>query len=412
MQGRILARKEIRISCCSDTTRDFEILEVFTTNSRQSGHTVARRYLRLALAQFNKMKEDSTDGERQVEQFIDSYEVDKEKKQNKITIKLPADMKKILVFFGAIDYFVQHMQYQSKNDGVEIAFYLDDSLLPAGKVSVASKMAKSFISKTRKQDTRAPVLAAVEMISNYLLHPLTPISIQIFHRLHPDKSLAPDIASLTKNELEKQLTFPDTNYQQKSEFLLSWLQTSLMAKSSRDKPNKASDAFIHQQLNLQLKALAALKNKIWELMVRSVYGKPACDGGCYDSHYYEVNMLCLATLALNEEGCFELDYTHTKIYKDIYAKSKEAEPELKTEIIALLKYLGLQLKPDQDFHGKLLFTHLSNEELMRRGLGWTKSTCINVIKWGRFFKGIKEVPVLDKADSNLQKFIASLVPLR
>lgn len=412
MQGRILARKEIRISCCDDAARDFEILEVFSTASRQSGTTVARRFLRLALAQFNKIKEDSLDGERQIEKFINQYEIKREDKQNKITIKLPADTKLILLFFGAINYFVQHMHHQSQKEGCEISFYLDDVLLPANNLLVARKMANWFISKTKKTDTLPAMQEAAEIIRQYLFHPLTPLSTHILQRLHPDKNLAAEIGALAGNTLEKQLTFPDTTYQQKSEILLSWLQSTLGAKSDKDHRNELHDDAIHQQINQQLASLATLKNNIWVILITSVYGKPACDGGCYDDKYYEIQMLCNARLELNNDGVFELDYTDTETYKQIYAKSKEAEPDLKTEVTELMKYLGLQFKPNQDFHGKLLFTALSNEKLMRRGLGWTKSTCIDVIKWGRFFRDVKEIPMLRNADCNLQKFIASQVPLR
>lgn len=412
MQGRILARKEIRISCCDETTRDFEILEVFSTNSRQSGTTVARRYLRLVLAQFNKIKDDSIDGERQVEQFITSYEIKREEQQNRLTLKLPDNTDLILLFFGAINYFIQHMHYQGKKDGFDISFYLNDELVPSNNLSIARKLANWFIKKTKNTPAHTAREKAAEMIKNYLFHPLTPLSTHVFQHLHPESSLVEQISRLAKNDLEKALTFPDTTYQQKSEILLTWLKGELGSKSSKDSRNQLVDTAVHERIHQQLVALEHLKNEIKVMLIKSVYGKPACDGGCYDEKYYEIQMLCAATLAVNKDGIFELDYTGTDIYKKIYAVTKEAEPELKREVTELFKYLGLEFKPNQNFHGKLLFTTLSNEKLMRRGLGWTKSTCVDVIKWGRFFKGIREVPLLSNSDSNLQKFIASQIPLR
>lgn len=412
MQGRILARKEIRISCCSDTERDFEILEVFSTNNRQSGTTVARRYLRIALAQFNKMKEDSIEGERQIEQFITHYDINREEKQNKISIKLPADTRKILLFFGAIDYFAQHMHYQGLKEGTEISFYLDDVIVPTNKLHMARRMANSFITKTKKADSTSGRREAADILHEYLFHPLVPLSTHIFQRLHPDKSLAPEIAKLTSNLLEQQLTNPETTYQQKSEVMLFWLQTTLKRKSPKGQLDRAHDAGIHHELNEQVKALIVLKKNVWVLLIKSVFGKPACDGGCYDDKYYEISMLINAKLELADDGLFELDYTQTEAYKNVYARTKSGEPNLKLEVTELFKYLGLQFKSNQDFHGKLQFTALSNEKLMRRGLGWSKAACVDIIKWGRFFKGIAEAPILNKADRHLQKLIASLVPLR
>lgn len=413
MQGRSkLPKKEIRITSCDGWDVDFEIVEIFSVTNRQSDSTVARRYLRLALAQVAKHDAHSLDAERLITSFIARYEVNKIQKQNKLKLKLPADSLQLKYFFAAIDHFVMHIQYCAEEDGHDIDIFLNGELLPRSRANIARKLAVWFDKKVKRSDN-SELKQAMQTLAGYWQHPTQLLSTQIMDDLYPPTSLAPMIAKITKNELEQTLTHPDTTYQSKAFTLLTWLKNTLQTKSPKDARNEEQDAAIHAEINQQLASFAALKTNVWNIMIKSVFGKPACDGGLYEDKYEEIKMLLAADLSLNANGEFELDYTRTPTYQQIYAPTKQTKPDLlKTEITTLFKYLNMQFKPEQDFHQKIIFSRASNQELMRRGLGWTKPACVHLLKSSFFFNLMNYEVDKKEVDNHSQKFFASLIVLR
>ncbi len=230
----------------------------------------------------------------------------------------------------------------------------------------------------------------------------------------------PALESRIKTAMEMQPLYaamfdPATSYEDKEKLILSWLRNQIDPKQAPTsyfglfrqmitgtEPEQAKVGDNKNAINSMYENLAAIRIHLWRQKLECLVGRIASDGGPYTGRIDGIlSMLMDAKFYLNDSGAMVLDYDKSfqgHLAKD-YDHFLENDGEMKKldsfeiEIRHVLKLLGLQLVPDQDFYDNhvVAFTKESTRTLMDWGYHISKDHCKKLLKAGHDLKKLDMV---------------------
>jgi len=101
-----------------------------------------------------------------------------------------------------------------------------------------------------------------------------------------------------------------------------------------------------------------------EELIKSLIGKKAHDGGLYNWRYTEIRVLESALFKQLDNGKISFDLNTNNAYHHYYKKLKTFD--LKEELLYLFNFLNLELSPETDFDGLVIFTKESSQQLLNQ----------------------------------------------
>lgn len=406
------AKKTIRINCAlSADSLHLDIVEkhssidsgsnpLFLAFSRTRTDVVD--YLKVVLAGYTQINHQSEAAKDLCQSYVilstrNTTNDEMKLQHNELAIRLSADPRELLILLGSIDLLLQHLKYHDHYDGYDISFYYHGRQLAQDKLSISRQIAGWMLDTIQAhKEIQQRYQEIVPVLEDLLKVESLSLSHAIRTQLFPRTSLGPAIREQVKNKEDFELFNPESKYPAKVQSMQAWLQKKLGEKSPKNARVAKHDNAIHEEINARFTQIEQHQLAIWALMVQSLKGEFAADGGCYLETYTEIRLLMEAQRTLNEQGLMTLSYHESKSYLDVYQK-KNANNELAVdatilgqELTLACAHLNLEFEPGQSFHpGPAVFSKASTRELKRLGLHWNKEYGTKLIKCAMLFRAME-----------------------